>query len=541
MQLKSLWPGKAIGAAVVVAGVVTLAGAAWWWQQSPRTGIPTTATPGSTAAPTSGNAPPDARLIQGSDPNTPFVVAQCVARLMDDSPSLVLMFSQPLDRKQNLDTAIKVTDFGAVPAPDKAGSANATAGKLLKTHWIVGDNPRAAYAPYVPPQHRFKVEVQTALAASDGRKLSEAKTCELSSDTMAPSYYFASKGVVLPAQQNGGLPIVTVNVPEVDVQFLRVNAADLPRFFEKVAGRKRERTPVAEVAEGEDNDYYGYAENRSLKGRVNFYELDQFSGSSRSVYSARFSAEAAPDRRRVTFLPIEDIKALQEPGVYIAVMSQPGRFTQDYQVTYFYVSDIGLHAQRHAASLDAFATSLKSGEALSGVSFELLDESGRSLAKVQGDGDGHALLASVPDAATLLVARRDKEMTVIALREPGLDLSEFDTAGHPSRNTKLFAYAGRDLYRPGETFQMSVLARGADGQPIAPAPITATLKRPDGRVVSTAAWAIDPKQPGYFQHAVVLPADAPTGACCWSCVPTPAPSSPTRCARSRSRSSCLSA
>ena len=42
------------------------------------------------------------------------------------------------------------------------------------------------------------------------------------SDEMAPSYFFASKGTVLPAGLNGGLPVVTVNIPEVDVEFLRV-------------------------------------------------------------------------------------------------------------------------------------------------------------------------------------------------------------------------------------------------------------------------------------------------------------------------------
>lgn len=519
MKITSLWPGKAAGAAALIALVAVVAGTAWWWQH--RDSAPTSgaaspaaaAAAGSGAAPSAGS-PVDARLIQGSDPNTPFIITQCVARLSDDSPSLVLMFSQPLDRKQNLDTAIKVLDFGVVAAEGDKAAAKAAESKVLKAHWIVGDNPRVAYAPFVPPQHRFTVEVQPGVLAGDGRKLAEAKSCELSSDTMAPSYYFASKGVVLPAKQNGGLPIVTVNVPEVDVQFLRINPADLPRFFQNVAGAKRSATATAEEIESDryNGEGYDYNPNPSLKGRVNGIELDQLNASTRSVYTARFTAEAKPDLRRVTFLPIEDIKELQDPGVYIAVMSRPGRFAQDFQVTYFYVSDIGLHAQRHANSLDAFVTSLKSGQALSGVSFELLDDTGRSLAKAAGDGDGHALLPNVPDRATLLVARRDKEMSVIALREPGLDLSEFEIGGHPSRNTKLFAYAGRDLYRPGETFQVSVLARGADGQAIAPAPITATLKRPDGRAVNSASWAPDPRLPGYFQHAVVLPADAPTGA-----------------------------
>ena len=53
---------------------------------------------------------------------------------------------------------------------------------------------------------------------------------------MPPSFYFASRGVVLPAGQNGGLPVATVNVPEVDVQFLRVEPDRVPELFDSVLG-----------------------------------------------------------------------------------------------------------------------------------------------------------------------------------------------------------------------------------------------------------------------------------------------------------------
>ncbi|NRF69389.1 alpha-2-macroglobulin family protein [Aquincola sp. S2] len=479
MQARTRWIGAAAAAVVVLA-----AAAGWWWQQ------------GRLPAAREGGA----GLLAGSDPNAPFIATDCVARLLDDSPALAVLFSQPLDRKQKLQTQLLVSDLGA------AGAKADRQGKLLQGAWVIGDNPRIAYFPYIAPQRQFRIEVQAGVLAADGRKLAEPKRCEVASEAMSPSFYFASRGVVLPAQQNGGLPIVTLNVPEVDLQFLRVQADELPRFFERVAGARRSQEP-AEEGEGD----YESGSNPSLKGRVSSWDLDQLHASTKSVYAGRFKTEPAANKRRVTFLPVEEIKELQEPGVYVAVMSQPGRFAQDYQVTYFYVSDIGLQAQRHTSSLDAFATSLKSGEPLSGIQFELLDGDGRSLGKAAGDAQGHALFASVPDAATLLVARRAKEMSVIALREPGLDLSEFDVGGHPSRNTKLFVYAGRDLYRPGETFQASVLARNADGRAIAPQPLAATLKRPDGRTVLTATWTPSGQQPGYFQRAVALPADAQTG------------------------------
>ncbi len=114
--------------------------------------------------------------------------------------------------------------------------------------------------------------------------------------------------------------------------------------------------------------------------------------------------------------------------------------------------------------------------------------------------------------ARVIRASRDKEMTVLALAEPALDLSEFDTGGHVSRPNNLFIYAGRNLYRPGETFNVSVLPRDLDGRMLTPAPLTATIKRPDGRVVQNTLWQPKKDLVGYVERAIELPLDAQTGS-----------------------------
>jgi uncharacterized protein YfaS (alpha-2-macroglobulin family) len=497
--------------------LVVIAAAWWWFAQRP------------------GSAPPAAL----ADPDAPFTALDCKPRLLDDRPALAVVFSQPVDRRQDLGQALRVVDLGpaaadgeaqergqeqpAASAPGTPPAGSAPKGKLLQGAWVVGDNPRLVYFPFIQPQRRFRIEVGEALKSQDGRRLTAAHACEVASEAMPPSFFFASRGVVLPAGQNGGLPVVTVNVPEVDVQFLRVAPEQMPRFLERVAGvRKGVRGEGAEGAEApssgdeEDCRYCDDTSNRRLQGLVGGWELDQLRQSAKSVHLGRYATDDQPNRRHVSFIPVEGIKELQDPGVYIAVMAQPGRFASEYQVTYFYVSDIGLQARRYARGLDAFASSIKSGEAMRGVHFELLDENGRSLARADGDSEGHGHFDTAPESAALLVARRGEgqqgAMSVLALRAPGLDLSEFDVGGHPSRNVKLFVWAGRDLYRPGERFDVSVLVRDADGKPLQPQPLTATLKRPDGRSVSTTTWTPNEKFPGYLQHALALPPDAPTGA-----------------------------
>lgn len=451
----------------------------------------------------------------------PFAWVDCKPRLFDGAPAVAVMFSQPLARSQDWGKLLKASE-----------GETAASAKALDARWVLGDNPRMLYLPHVTPDRTYHIALNPGLAAAGSGTLGVAQNCSVKSEAMPTSFYFASRGVVLPAGQNGGLPVVTVNTPEVDVQFLRIESASLPAFLEQVGGRRDKPTGSSapnENEEGYDEGGYGDA-NRRLKGTVPGFQLDELRALSTSVYVSRFTTDARPNRRNVSFLPVEKIKELQEPGIYVAVMNPPGRFGQDYQVTYFYVTDIGLHVRRHAAQTDVFTTSLKSGEALRGVELTLIDDAGKTLAQASADGEGHAVLLGRIDKARAIVARRGKELSVLALRDPALDLSEYDIGGHPSRNDKLFVYAGRDLYRPGEQFTVSLLVRDADGRPLpglaalaVPAsptgaatkasalPITLTLKKPDGESVSTEMVRPHASGTAYYQHSLTLPASAATG------------------------------
>ena len=497
---------KAAAAAVVVAGVA-VAGY-FGWQRFSQPGLPSSAEVGAEEA--------------------AFAFSECKARLFDGSPAIAVMFTQALDAKQDFGKLLSASE-GDAPRRRDDGRVDPdakppeTSFKPLAARWVLGDNPRVLYLPYVTPDRSYRITLNAELAARGGAKLATAQRCDAVSEAMPASFYFASRGLVLPAGQNGGLPVVTVNTPEVDVQFLRIKPESLSAFLEQVGGR-RDR-PASSAGE-EDGDcceegyggYGGYGDNqRRLRGTVGGWVLDELRAMSESVFISRFKTDERANRRNTSFLPVEKIKALQEPGVYVAVMSQPGRFGWDYQVTHYYVTDIGLHLRRHAAQIDVFATSLKSGNALPGVALTLTDAAGKALGQAQTDKDGHAVFTGtngkVGELARLVLARKgDKEMSVLSLRDAALDLSEFDATGHPSRNNKVFVYAGRDLYRPGESFNVSVLARDADGRlPAKALPLTLTIKKPDGSKLVEQLVQPHKTGPGYYQHAIALPADAPTG------------------------------
>src|SRR5690606_25090109 len=104
-------------------------------------------------------------------------------------------------------------------------------------------------------------------------------------------------------------------------------------FYDKVLGYG--------LGSGNDDDRWRYRSNRALQGNVGTWELDQLAPLGESVFRGRFDTTPDRDLRQTSFLPVEGIEALRAPGIYIAIMSEPGRYRYEFQVTHFYVSDIG--------------------------------------------------------------------------------------------------------------------------------------------------------------------------------------------------------
>ncbi|MBP8098719.1 MAG: alpha-2-macroglobulin family protein, partial [Arenimonas sp.] len=109
----------------------------------------------------------------------------------------------------------------------------------------------------------------------------------------------------------------------------------------------------------------------------------------------------------------------------------------------------------------------------------------------------------------VLIARRGKDVSMLAFNHPAVDLSEFAVAGRPQAWFDVFAWSGRDLYRPGETLRISALMRNHDGKPVKAQPLFISLKQPDGKVFIESQ--LKPREAGYFEWQQLIPVDAPTG------------------------------
>ncbi|WP_213434922.1 MULTISPECIES: alpha-2-macroglobulin family protein [Lysobacteraceae] len=409
-----------------------------------------------------------------------------------DRLALALEFSRPLVGAQDFDALLSVTDKD---------------GKPIEGSWVLDDKgddeARVLRFPHVEASRDYIVTIEAGLTAADGHALGQEVRRQVYTGPLDPVVGFASQGSVLPARDSRGLPVVSVNVPEVDVEFLRIKDDALPRFFAEFQRGGRRGTWDLEREYSWDDDT-GAQHSRTPLSKL-----------SEPVYVNRFVLGGKKNERVLTYLPLQDIKELQSPGLYFAVMKRSGQFGDEFDTAFFTVSDLGLHTRAYKDTLFVHAASLETGAGLSNVELRVLNAAGEPVLKGTTDRYGNALLPYKLDATHVLVAQRGDDVSMLPFNQPALDLSEFAVAGREQAWFDVFAWSGRDLYRPGETVRISALLRDQDGQPLAkkgkagPQPVFVRYVQPDGNTLLETK--LQPDAQGYVRHAQVIPADAATG------------------------------
>ncbi|MGV8944715.1 MAG: alpha-2-macroglobulin family protein, partial [Thermomonas sp.] len=334
-----------------------------------------------------------------------------------DSLAIAVEFSRPVVGTQDFD---KLLTFDRV-ASNQASS------------WSLDDSGKILRFPYVEPNQNYTLTISGALTAADGSKLGKDIELKVFTGEMDPAVGFASQGSVLPAKDSRGLPVVSINVAEVDVEFMRVRDASLPRFFAEYQRGGRRGSWELDPSWYDEND---------KDSRPPISKLAE------PVYVNRFVLGGERNERVLTYLPIQDITELQQPGLYFAVMKKAGAFKDEYDTAFFSVSDIGLHVRAYKDKLFVHTASLQDGSALANADLRVLDARGEPVFKGKTDSNGNAMLDYALDAAHVITASRGKDVSMLPFNQPALDLSEFAVSGREQAWFDVFAWSGRDLYRP---------------------------------------------------------------------------------------------
>lgn len=397
---------------------------------------------------------------------TQMLVVDVSERALDKRPALAISFSQDLVINKDMNPFITLTSEG----------------KKVEGSWIMANEPRRLYFTNIQPRTKYRIQIRPGVVAKSDLPLRKPVDITLTTRNIKPAFDFASRGSILPAKLTSGLPIRVVNVPELDIEFLRVQPDKLPQVLKRMR----------------------------LGGQLAQWQLEEIHQVTKSVYSNRYQTGAKTNVRTSMVLPVESIPELQEPGLYFVVMREPGRFSDNaYRITRFVVTNLGLHVRLYPRGLEVFAQALDSGKPISGVSITLQGE--KDSHTLETNENGHARFAHRQPGDLLLMASQGEQFTFLDLREPALDLSEFEVSGRPDEPIAPFIYSSRDLYRPGENIDLSILLRDRDGRSLPNKNLHLRVVRPDTRPLLEENLDEDASNLGFFKYRLAIPADAPTG------------------------------
>ena len=428
---------------------------------------PTTAQADAQASSVTQAKRPDAAALAAlakRDAGKPLTLLDASELQLDGASAMVLTFSLPLDPNQ---------DFAA-----RAHLVDSVSGKIDGA-WELSDNLMELRLRHLQPNRKVVLTLESGLKAVNGAELGKQQQQTITTRDIKPSVGFAGKGSLLPTKLAQGLPVMALNVDNVDVNFFRVKIDALPAFLA----------------------------NWEYRNSLSSWESEELLKMADLVYSGRFDLNPQRNTRERLLLPLSSIEALQQPGVYLAVMQQAGHYGYTNPATLFTLSDIGVSLHSYHDRLDVFTQALDGGAALGAVELRLLDEKGQTLTQGTTDKQGHAQLAKSAKAR-LLLATQQGQTSMIDLATPALDLAEFDIAGPEGYSKQFFAFGPRDLYRPGETLIVNGLLRDADGKPLPAQPVKVDIVKPDDQVARSFVWQ---PQDGLYQYQYSIPEGGPTG------------------------------
>jgi len=339
---------------------------------------------------------------------------------------------------------------------------------------------------------RYRFSLREGLPASNGETLQKTIDMNIYVKDRDPSVRFTSRAYVLPRSKNTSLPIVSVNLENVDLKIFRVGDRNIIRSIQ--------------------DDFFA----RSLP---EYREEELANSLGVEVWNGTGKLKTALNQDVTTQLPIGDALSSFEPGVYVLSARVPGIdiYNADAATQWFVVTDLGLTSMTGSDGLHVFVRSLGSAEVLEGVSVKLVSQSNNILAEAKSNENGYVHFApglirglggSIP--ALLTASNNTEDFAFLSLRDAPFDLSDRGVEGRNSPSSiDIFLSTDRGAYRVGETVHATALVRDQKTNAIEDLPLTAIVTRPDG--VEYSRELLKNPVAGGYTNSVQLPNNAQRG------------------------------
>jgi len=354
------------------------------------------------------------------------------------------------------------------------------------------------------PGNGYVMQAKMGLRGRAGGVLKESYQNNIAFGQMESEVRFTNtKGIYLSSRGSGNIEVRISNTPKVKLVISKIYENNL-LMVNRHGFDPPDSDEGNEEEEGDEESSYQYASyNEGMGGDV--------------IYSKEIDTRSLPKSNggRILNLKQFEDRMPDVKGIYhVMIRSTEDYWIRDSRLISF--SDIGLVAKQGADKVFVFANSIRNATAINGVTVNVYGANNQLLGTAATNGDG---VAEVPIPvkkyagfrSAMVIAKTADDFTYLPYSNTLVNTSRFDVGGKSLNPTGLdaFVYAERDIYRPGETINYSVVVR--DGQWKSPGLIPVKLKflLPNGKELKLFRRSLN--EQGGVDGSIPIATEAITG------------------------------
>jgi len=340
-----------------------------------------------------------------------------------------------------------------------------------------------------------------------GGTLKEDNTQQVVFGELAPDISFSSKkAVYLSAGGAKNIEVRITNVPKVKIVISKVYENNL--LFSQRYDYYPQETIRQTASYNSEEDYYDYYYDNQSSDAV----LGDV------IYEKEIDTRTLPKSAGGRLLNLSEYQdRLPEfNGVYhVMVRSAERYWLRDSR--YISLSDIGMIAKEGQDKILVFANSIKTALPLSGVNVMAYGTNNQLLGSGATNSDGVAEINYAKKEfagfrPAMIVAKTGTDFNYLPLSSTRVNTSRFDVGGKRNNPAGLdaYIYAERDIYRPGEKINFSVILRDKAWKNPGEIPLKLNFLMPNGKELKSFRKSLN--EQGSLEAGIDLSASAITGS-----------------------------
>jgi uncharacterized protein YfaS (alpha-2-macroglobulin family) len=303
------------------------------------------------------------------------------------------------------------------------------------------------------------------------------------------------KAIYLSKQGSKNFEVKITNIPKVKLTISKIYESNL-----LMVGRYNYYPQTASYNEDDYSDY---------GGDVVFGDV---------VYEKEIETRTLPKGgagRVLNIAQFED-RLPDFKGIYhVQISSMKDYWVKDSR--FISLSDIGLIAKEGFDKICVFANSIKSANGIGGVNVSVYSKNNQLIGTGATNSDGVAEIAYVKKQfngfePAMIIAKTGDDFNYLPFNSTRVNVSRFNVGGKRNNASGLdaFVYAERDIYRPGEKVNFSVIVRDREWKNPGEIPLKMKFLLPNGKELKTFRKSLN--EEGSVEGSIDMSVSAITGS-----------------------------